>query len=138
MSNLLHAIWYEKHALRFALAPASALFCAIVQIRRFAYRYKLLKSKSFSTPVIVVGNITVGGTGKTPLVIWLAQFLKQQGFQPAIVSRGYGGKSKHWPQQVRADSDPSVQRLSRCGCAQTVAGCRKSFKNISLRCHYQR
>lgn len=104
----LHAIWYEKHALRFALAPLSLIFCSLVKTRRLAYRYNLLKSQHISVPVIIVGNITVGGTGKTPLVIWLAQFLKQHGFQPAIVSRGYGGKSDNWPQQVRADSDPAV------------------------------
>jgi tetraacyldisaccharide 4'-kinase len=104
----LHAIWYERHALRFALAPLSLIFCSLAKTRRLAYHYNLLKSHSISVPVIIVGNITVGGTGKTPLVIWLAQFLKQHGFQPAIVSRGYGGKSNNWPQQVRADSDPTV------------------------------
>jgi len=57
-------------------------------------------------PVIVIGNISVGGTGKTPLVIFLAQWLKSQGYQPGIVSRGYGGKATHWPQEVTADSDP--------------------------------
>jgi len=59
-------------------------------------------------PVIVVGNISVGGTGKTPLVIWIAKFLKESGFTPGIISRGYLGKAKSWPQQVRPDSDPVI------------------------------
>lgn len=101
-------IWYSNHPLRFALLPLSWLFCASVSIRRQAYRYGLLPSRRLSIPVIVVGNITVGGTGKTPLVIWIAQLLKQHGYKPGIVSRGYGGKAERWPQQVRLDSDPRV------------------------------
>jgi len=108
MSNYLQSLWYGRSPLRFALAPISLLFCSVVKIRRLAYYYNILKNQQVPVPVIIIGNITVGGTGKTPLVIWLAQFLKQQGFQPAIVSRGYGGKAQHWPQQVRADSDPNV------------------------------
>ena len=57
-------------------------------------------------PVIIVGNITVGGTGKTPMVIWLANFLKAYGMKPGIVSRGYKGEAKTWPQRVTARSNP--------------------------------
>jgi len=74
----LDQIWYGKHPLRFILAPLSWLFCIAVRVRRQAYQYGLLKSHTVSVPVIIVGNITVGGTGKTPLVIWLAQFLKNK------------------------------------------------------------
>lgn len=56
-------------------------------------------------PVIVVGNITVGGTGKTPFVMWLASALREQGYRPGIVTRGYGGKSKTWPLPVTPESD---------------------------------
>ncbi len=101
-------IWYSNHPISFALLPLSWFFCAATSIRRQAYKYGLLSSRQLPVPIIVVGNITVGGTGKTPLVIWLAQLLKQHGYQPGIVSRGYGGKANNWPQQVRIDSDPKI------------------------------
>lgn len=77
-------------------------------LRRTAYEAGVLAVQRVSVPVIVVGNITVGGTGKTPLVIWLADFLKTNGFSPGIASRGYGGTAKNFPQQVRPDTDPVV------------------------------
>ena len=77
--------------------------------------------------MIVVGNIVVGGTGKTPLTAWLARFLRTQGLAPAIVCRGYGGTATEWPQQVRPDSDPLVVGdesvlLARGGGCPVVAG----------------
>ncbi len=101
-------IWYNNHPLRFALAPLSWLFCAVVGARRQAYKHALLTSHHVPVPVIVVGNITVGGTGKTPLVIWLSKFLTKKGFKPGIVSRGYGGQAQKWPQTVYPDSDPRI------------------------------
>lgn len=83
------------HAL---LIPLSWLFRLATACRRQAYACGLLKSYPSAVPLVVVGNISVGGAGKTPLVIWLAQQLKQAGFRPGIISRGYGGK----PQGVRA------------------------------------
>jgi tetraacyldisaccharide 4'-kinase len=72
-----------------------------------AYRCGILKSYKLPVPVIVVGNITVGGTGKTPLVIWLALTLKQAGYTPAIISRGYGGSEQNVC-AVNVDADPSA------------------------------
>ena len=86
----------------------------------------MLRSFSVKVPVVVVGNITVGGTGKTPVVIWLAQQLKQRGIQPGIVSRGYGGSVGHKPMRVTADSDPdtvgdeAVLMAQRCACPVVV------------------
>jgi tetraacyldisaccharide 4'-kinase len=102
----LDDLWYDNHPFSLALIPLSWLFCAIVKIRQKAYQYNLLARHRISVPVIIVGNLSVGGTGKTPLVIWLAKFLKQQGFKPGIISRGYGGQANHFPQTVDYNSDP--------------------------------
>jgi tetraacyldisaccharide 4'-kinase len=120
-------IWYSKHPLARLLAPLSWLFCAIVQIRRQAYSIGLLTKNRLPVPIIIVGNLTVGGTGKTPIVIALAQFFKKQGFKPGIVSRGYGGRAKTWPQPVYPDSDPRlvgdepVLLARHSGCPVAVA-----------------
>lgn len=66
-------LWYGRHPLSTAMLPLSWLYCAIVRIRRFAYRHGLLKAHRLQVPVVVVGNLTVGGTGKTPLVVALAE-----------------------------------------------------------------
>lgn len=87
--------WYRPslHPVCYLLLPLSWLFGFCVAVRRTLYQLGILSSQRFSVPVIVVGNITVGGTGKTPFVIWLATFLRQHGYRPGIVSRGVGGKS---------------------------------------------
>jgi tetraacyldisaccharide 4'-kinase len=72
------------------LWPASVVFGFLVFVRRVLYRVRILRSSHPGIPVIVVGNLTAGGTGKTPLVLWIAELLKRQGWSPAIVSRGYG------------------------------------------------
>lgn len=84
------SVWYENHPLaRTVLSPLSYLFCYLAKQRRAKLS---LKQQPFPVPIIVVGNITVGGTGKTPLVIWLIEQLRVAGFQPGVVSRGFGGK----------------------------------------------
>ena len=94
--------WYQKslQPITFCLLPFSWLFRLGVAIRRWFYRMGFIKTTVFTTPIIVVGNITVGGTGKTPCVIWLTQFLASQGFKPGIVSRGVGGKKQKNPHVV--------------------------------------
>lgn len=106
MQTFLNHIWYEKNILKYFLYPLSLIYRFIIAIRFFLYRIHFFKSYHVDVPVIVVGNITVGGTGKTPLVIFLANELQKIGFQPGIVTRGYGGKSKTWPQCVDETSDP--------------------------------
>lgn len=82
--------WQTRGPLAVLLLPVAVLFVAAAALRRLAYRCKLLRSVQMDVPVIVVGNITAGGTGKTPLVLWLAQFLAVHGKRPGIISRGYG------------------------------------------------
>ncbi len=106
MDSRLDSLWYRKSPLSLALAPLGWLYCAAAMARRAAYRLGIARVGRVGAPVIVVGNISVGGTGKTPLVIWIARFLMSRGLRPGIVSRGYRGKADKWPQQVRPDSDP--------------------------------
>jgi tetraacyldisaccharide 4'-kinase len=101
--------WYQSFSLRaFLLLPLSLIFRLVVAIRYFLFRTGLRKVFHFRVPVIIVGNITVGGTGKTPFVIWLTQFLKDNGFRPGIISRGYGEKKHHSPCLVSSSADPHI------------------------------
>lgn len=100
-------IWYGHGWIPRLLSPLSWLFCGFVWLRRLAYRIGLLTVHRVAVPVIVVGNISVGGTGKTPLLVWLAGFLRSRGWRPGIVSRGYGGSASQWPQRVTGSSDPA-------------------------------
>jgi tetraacyldisaccharide 4'-kinase len=104
--------WIERHWQRFtpvsaALCPLSLLFGAAAAARRAAYRNGIVARVRLPVPVIVAGNITAGGTGKTPLALWLAARLRAWGYTPGIVCRGYGGRSRA-PQRVSPDSDPYV------------------------------
>lgn len=101
-------IWYGRHPAGLLLVPFGFIFRAVCALRRVMYRSGLMPSYQPDVPVVVIGNLTVGGTGKTPLVIWMVKYLAQLGFKPGVVSRGYRGLAKSWPQQVRADSDPSM------------------------------
>lgn len=109
------------------LVPLSWLFCVARWVRRGAYRSGLAHVHRLPRPVVVVGNITVGGTGKTPLVIWIARLLLEHGLRPGIVTRGYGGLSRRWPRHVPPEGsaqdlgDEAVLLARRAGCP-VVAG----------------
>ncbi len=118
--------WIEPHWQSFtpvsaALCPFSLLFGAAAGARRAAYGAGLIPGVRLPVPVIVAGNITAGGTGKTPLALWLAAYLRACGRTPGIVCRGYGGRSST-PQRVLPDSDPyacgdeAVLLARRSGC----------------------
>ncbi len=100
--------WYQPHPMRWLLWPLSLLYRLIVSIRRQLYVSGVFKQHRLPVPVIIVGNITVGGTGKTPFVIWLTTQLKNAGYRPGIVSRGYGGHAQHYPQLVDKNSAATV------------------------------
>jgi tetraacyldisaccharide 4'-kinase len=108
LSDRLQGLWYQPHPLSALLLPLAWFFTGVVILRRQLYLSHLLNPEALPVPVIVIGNISAGGTGKTPLVIWLYRFLTAQGYKPGIVSRGYGGRARQWPQQVRPDSDPAT------------------------------
>lgn len=102
----LQAIWYGSTAPTWGLRVLAMLYGALTALRRCLYRLHVLHAIRLPVPVIVVGNITTGGTGKTPLVIALIQELRARGFRPGVVSRGYGGSARV-PQVVAADADPA-------------------------------
>ncbi len=104
--HYLEKHWQAVTPLSLFLLPFSWIYGLAAFINRQLYRLKLKQPKRLPVPVIIVGNITVGGTGKTPLVIWLAQQLRQAGFHPGVIARGYGGSSRQWPLEVLAGSDP--------------------------------
>ncbi|MEE9309843.1 MAG: tetraacyldisaccharide 4'-kinase [Cocleimonas sp.] len=109
LQQWLENIWYSNTSSKrwglFSLIPLSALYCSINRFQRFQNRHP---KAPLPCPVIVVGNITVGGTGKTPLALHLVNLLKQAGYKPAIITRGYGGKATTWPQTITANSDPKM------------------------------
>lgn len=106
------ANWFQKQWATFTfwhiiLIPLSWLFGIVASLRKYLYQHGWLKSYRLNVPVIVVGNINVGGTGKTPLVIWLAEQLKLAGYKPGIISRGYGGSALQVT-EVLPDSNATV------------------------------
>ena len=100
--------WYKPQLTRWLLSPFSALYRLVIALRKRCYLLGIFKQHRVPVPVIIVGNISVGGTGKTPFVIWLTQQLQQQGFKPGIISRGYGGNANNYPLEVDKDSDPAI------------------------------
>lgn len=94
---MIERIWSGKSPLYLLLLPLAWLYGIITCVIRYSYQSGLKKSWRASVPVVVVGNLTAGGNGKTPVVIWLVETLQQHGFRVGVVSRGYGGKSEHYP-----------------------------------------
>ena len=105
-STLTHA-WLRRGPLACALWPVSQLFRALASLRAGLYRASILKAGRLPVPVVVVGNIFIGGTGKTPLTIWLAQALTEAGLRPGVISRGHGAEGDA-PREVTLASDTRV------------------------------
>src|SRR3569833_1214533 len=123
----LDELWYGRSPLSILLAPLGWLYGAMMGLRRALYRIGILRSTRVAVPVIVVGNLTVGGTGKTPLVIWLARQLTARGLKVGIVSRGYGSRGGETPRLVGAETswqevgDEPLLVSRRSGCLTIVS-----------------
>lgn len=106
MGNFLERAWYQQALWLKLFRPLSIMFTYLVKRRR---RLTIAKDAAYhaSVPLIVVGNITVGGTGKTPVTLALIEMLRSQGYRPGVVSRGYGGRPPHYPWCVETHQSPS-------------------------------
>lgn len=103
----LQRLWYGPAWWSLPLWPLGAVFRTAVATRRALYRAGLLRTQRVAAPVVVVGNLTVGGTGKTPMAAWLARQLALRGHRVGVVLRGYGGRGGAGTRVVTADSDPA-------------------------------
>jgi tetraacyldisaccharide 4'-kinase len=141
LTNPIVSSWYRPNPFGLVLRPLSWLYRTLVMLRRRAYVRGWLEVRRLPVPVIVVGNVTVGGTGKTPLVIWLVDLLRREGFAPGIVSRGYKGQARNWPQEVRPDGDPvmvgdeAIVLARRCHCPVVVGPSRVDAAEALLARH---
>ena len=137
----LTMIWYQRHGLAYLLWPLSMIFRVLTYLRRQAYRCKILKSHAFPIPVVIVGNISVGGTGKTPFIIYLADLLRSQSYQPGIVSRGYGAKPPQFSYLINPNDsaitagDEPLLLARRTGCPVVIDPNRPRAVETLLREH---
>jgi tetraacyldisaccharide 4'-kinase len=134
--------WLRRGALACALWPLSLLFRAVSGVRARLFRAGVLTSTRLPVPVIVVGNIFIGGTGKTPLTIWLAEALRAAGFSPGIISRGHGGSGNAaravTPESnAREVGDEPLLIARRTGCPVVVGRDRGAAGRALLAAHPQ-
>lgn len=119
-------IWYGTSKKKYLFLPVTIIYRVFLSLRNVLYRTSVFKKHAFKVPIIVVGNITVGGTGKTPLVIALVNRLREEGFRPGIVSRGYGSRAPAYPYFVDSRSlvkyagDEPLLIASRTGAPVTI------------------
>ena len=124
MKNL-DQYWYSANPVAWALLPLSWLFCTVAVLRRYLYMKNLLAGHAVPVPVIIVGNISVGGTGKTPLLIGLCDYLSRHGLKPGVVSRGYGADVSEAYSVAASDSaercgDEPLLIRQRTGCPVVI------------------
>ncbi|EON92819.1 tetraacyldisaccharide 4'-kinase [Marinobacter lipolyticus SM19] len=129
MTTLTDRLWYSHGRPLWPLYPLAWLYRIVAEGRR--RKAWQVKDEPLPVPVVVVGNITAGGTGKSPLTAWLVSLLKEQGWRPVILSRGYGGRSNEYPLQVgpgtgaEVAGDEPVMLAQETGCPVVVDPQRK-------------
>jgi len=133
--------WRQPNALTLLLWPLSLLYKTFFVLNRRLYQLGIKRRYRAPVPVIVVGNITVGGTGKTPLVIFLVEALREHGFKPAVISRGYSGKAPEYPLEVTEQTpvaycgDEPTLIAKRTGVPMCVGPSRQSSIELLLKKH---
>jgi len=142
MQRWLERQWYSDKVGFWSVlfTPFSMLLGLLVSLRRALYKIGLIPSWRSPVPLVVVGNITIGGTGKTPLVIWVVQQLLAKGYSPAIVSRGYGGSAeKITPVSINSDpkvvGDEPLLIATRTACPVWIGKKRSAVIRTLLRAH---
>jgi len=128
--RLIEKVWFKSHFSQWLLVPLllpfTAIFTVLTSLRRLCYSLNIFKSYPISKPVIVVGNIGIGGNGKTPLVILLIDICRELGLSPGVISRGYGGKAPHYPYLLNENTsaaeagDEPVLIYQRCALPVVV------------------
>ncbi|MDP2560281.1 tetraacyldisaccharide 4'-kinase [Psychrobium sp. 1_MG-2023] len=137
MKSFIERAWYKGHPVIWILWPLMQLYKLVTSLRRLLYKLGIKKRITLPVPVIVVGNITVGGNGKTPVVVWLAKLLTEQGFNVGVISRGYGGQSRE-PLIVRVNTSAEVCGdepkliVNQTGCLMAVGADRISTAKLLL------
>lgn len=138
---MIERIWSGKSWLYLLLLPLSWLYGAITWLIRTSYTLGLRSAWRAPVPVIIVGNLTAGGNGKTPVVIWLVEQLQLRGYRVGIVSRGYGGKSDVYPLLLSHEittsqaGDEPVLIFQRTGAPVAVSPKRSEAVKALLKCH---
>ena len=101
MQAFIYQCWFNAHPLRWLLLPLTLLFFIVSSVRKQLFKWHIKSSQHPAVPVLIVGNISVGGNGKTPVVLKCVQWLIEMGYKPGILSRGYGAECKTFPHCVR-------------------------------------
>ena len=137
--RVIEHFWYRIRPAHLILIPLSLLFGVLAAIRRRAFLAGWVSSERVPVPVVVVGNISVGGTGKTPLVLWLTQWLRNHGMHPGIVSRGHGSRGVVQPVTSASDvataGDEPVLLATRAGCPVWIGRRRVQAARALLAAH---
>jgi tetraacyldisaccharide 4'-kinase len=138
---MIARIWSGESPLWLLLLPLSWLYGLVSGVIRLSYRLGIKKAWRAPVPVAVVGNLTAGGNGKTPVAIWLVEQLQQHGIKAGVVSRGYGGKAAHYPLLLTSDTTPDeagdepVLIYQRTGAPVAVSPSRSDAVQALLAAH---
>jgi tetraacyldisaccharide 4'-kinase len=140
--RLIEKVWFQQHHSKWILLPLllplTLIFSLLSALRRFFYRVNIFKAYRVSKPVIVVGNIGIGGNGKTPVVVFLVEQCRLRGLTPGVISRGYGGKAPHYPYFLNESStakeagDEPILVYQRCQVPVAVGADRIANANLLI------